>query len=103
MRTSAYERIPFPVGITLEIAQSFLGPASRLIQRGQELGFLRPDLDPENDTLRILLMLLSVLPTFSPQSGGWNRYLELVMEALTLTPAEPLPPAEPIVDPFQQA
>ncbi|MFI9616468.1 TetR/AcrR family transcriptional regulator [Streptomyces sp. NPDC052023] len=103
MRTSAHERIDFPVGMTLEIAQSFLGPTSRLIQRGQEQGLLRPDLDPEKDTLRLLLMLLSVLPTFSHQSGGWNRYLELVMEALTLTPMEPLPPAEPIIDPFKHA
>ncbi|WP_240634134.1 hypothetical protein [Streptomyces dengpaensis] len=103
MRTAAHERVAFPAGMTLEIAQSFLGPASRLIQRGQEQGFLRRDLDPENDTLRLLLMLLSVLPTFSQQSEGWNRYLEFVMEALTLTPREPLPPAEAIVDPFQRA
>ncbi|MFD7440914.1 TetR/AcrR family transcriptional regulator [Streptomyces sp. NPDC059909] len=103
MRTSAHERIAFPVGMTLEIAQSFLGPVSRLIQRGQEQSSLRPDLDPEKDTLRLLLMLLSVLPTFSRQSEGWNRYLELVMEALTLTPREPLPPAEAIVDPFRCA
>ena len=87
--------------MTLEIAQSFLGPVSQLIRRGQQEGLIRADLDPEKDTLRLLLMLLSVLPTFSQGSEGWNRYLRLVMDSLLQTPTVPLPPAEAVVDPFR--
>lgn len=102
LRSSSSLGTPVPVGMTLEIAQSFLGPVSQLICQAQEQGLMRADLDPEKDTLRILLMLLSVTPTFRPGSEGWNRYLRLVMDSLELTPAEPLPPAEAIVDPFQR-
>jgi AcrR family transcriptional regulator len=101
MRTASREGITFPVGMTLEIAQSFLGPVSQLIRRGQQQGLIRADLDPEQDTLRLLLMLLSVLPTFSQGSEGWNRYLRLVMDSLLQTPTVPLPPAEAVVDPFR--
>lgn len=102
LRVSSREGVPSLVGMTLEIAQSFLVPVSQLICRAQEQGLMRADLDPENDTLRILLMLQSVTPTFCPGSEGWNRYLRLVMDSMVLTPAEPLPPAEAIVDPFQR-
>lgn len=102
LRSSSSLGTPVPVGMTLEIAQSFLGPVSQLICQAQEQGLMRADLDPEKDTLRILLMLLSVTPTFRPGSEGWNRYLRLVMDSLELTPAEPLPPAEAIIDPFQR-
>jgi AcrR family transcriptional regulator len=92
---------PFPAGMTLEMAQAFVGPVSQMIFRSQQQGLIRADLDPEKDTLRLLLMLLSVVPTFSPSSKGWNRYLRLVMDSLAVTPTEPLPPTEASVDPFQ--
>ncbi|MFF3380572.1 TetR/AcrR family transcriptional regulator [Streptomyces sp. NPDC002680] len=93
----------FPAGITLEIIQStFLDPLNRMICRAQKQGLLRADIDPEKDTFRILCMLLAVVPTFRQDSEGWRRYLTLVLESLTLTPAEPLPPAEAVVDPFRR-
>jgi hypothetical protein len=101
MRTASREGITFPVGMTLETARSFLGPVSQLIRRGQQEGLIRADLDPEKDTLRLLFMLLSVLPTFNQGSEGWNRYLRLVMDSLLQTPTAPLPPAEAVVDPFR--
>jgi AcrR family transcriptional regulator len=102
MRVAIHEGITMPAGMTLDIAQLFLDPMSRILSRCQQQGLVRADLDPEKDTLRIILMLLGVLPTFNPGNEGWQRYVSLVMESLVQTPTEPLPPAEPIVDPWQR-
>jgi AcrR family transcriptional regulator len=101
LHTASHEGVPIAAGMTMEIARSFIDPVSRLIRCAQQKGLMRADLDPEADTLRLLIMLLGVLPTLSPVSDGWNRYLRLVMDSLSLTPTEPLPPAEAVVDPFR--
>jgi hypothetical protein len=87
--------------MSVELADSFVRPVARIVHRGQKQGLMRPDLNAESDTLRILLMLTSLLPTFRPKSRGWNRYLQLVMDSLTVTPANRLPRAEPVTDPFR--
>jgi AcrR family transcriptional regulator len=94
--------VPATGAMTIEMAEWFVGPVSQLIRRGQQEGVLRADIDPESDTLRLLLMLLSVVPTLNPESEGWKRYLRLMMDALSLTPTVPLPPAEAVVDPFRR-
>lgn len=97
----AASRNGIPVGITLEIIQtSFIDPVCRMVRRAQKQGLMRADLDPEKDMLRILLMLLSIVPTLNRGSDGWMRYLRMVMDWLMVTPTEILPPAEAIVDPF---
>ncbi|MFE7750474.1 TetR/AcrR family transcriptional regulator [Streptomyces sp. NPDC057428] len=89
--------------MTLDIIQStFADPVSRIIEEGRRQGLFRQDLDPEKDTLRLILMLLGVVPTLRPESDGWRRYLRLVMDSLLLDAADPLPPAESITDPFQR-
>jgi AcrR family transcriptional regulator len=99
LRTASRNGIP--VGITLEIIQSsFIDPVSRMVRRAQKQGLMRADLDPEKDMLRILLMLLSIVPTFNRGSDGWMRYLRMVMDGLMVTPIEILPPVEAIVDRF---
>ena len=101
LRAASREGIPFPIGMTTELAESFLGPVRRLIRKGQEKGLIRADLDPETDTVRILLMLLAVVPTLPHGSDGWNRYLRIVMDSLSTTGSEPLPTPTAVVDPFQ--
>lgn len=103
LSSASHSGVSFPAGITLEILQStFLDPVSRMICRAQKQGLMRADLDPEKDTFRILCMLLAVVPTFRQDSDGWRRYLALVLESLTMTPTEPLPPAEAVIDPFRR-
>jgi AcrR family transcriptional regulator len=97
-----FATLPYMGMMTIELAGWFVGPVSELVRRGQQEGLLRADLDPEADTLRLLLMLLSVIPTLGPGSDGWKRYLGLVMDSLSLTPTTPLPPAEAVVDPFRR-
>src|SRR5690242_9874271 len=101
LRTANDHGIPFSAGMSLELADSFVRPVARIVRRGQKQGVMRSDLNAESDTLRILLMLTSVLPTFRPKSRGWNRYIQLIMDSLTTTPVKRLPRAEPVTDPFQ--
>jgi AcrR family transcriptional regulator len=102
LRTASDHGVPFSAGMSLELADSFVRPVARIVRRGQKQGVMRSDLSAENDTLRLLLMLMSVVPTFRPKSRGWNRYILLVMDSLTATPANRLPRAEPVTDPFQR-
>jgi AcrR family transcriptional regulator len=81
---------------TMDLAERFFEPAADLIRRGQATGAFRADLVPE-DAPRLLLMLLGTLPSFTPGSDGWRRYLHLLMDALT-SPDGDLPPPEPLAD-----
>jgi AcrR family transcriptional regulator len=101
LRATSRNGLHFPVGITLEIIQSsFIDPVSRMVRRAQKQRLMRADLEPEKDMLRILLMLLSIVPTLNRGSDGWMRYLQMVMDWLMVTPMQILPPAEAVVDPF---
>jgi hypothetical protein len=92
--------VRFPDGVTMGMAEAFLEPFQRLLARGQQKGVIRADISPREDALRIALMLVGILPTFTPESEGWRRYLTLIMDSLELTQAAPLPPAERTVNPF---
>ncbi|MFG3289092.1 TetR/AcrR family transcriptional regulator [Streptomyces sp. NPDC048179] len=79
--------------MTLDIAQRFFEPASRLIERGQYEGVVRSDLVAD-DVPRIVLMLVGTFPSFEPGSDGWRRYLDLLMDAIapSNTPSRLTPP-----------
>lgn len=62
-----------------------------LARRAQEAGLLRADLVP-GDLLRIMAMLTSTLWTMDPATGGWRRYLALILEGLGPATAKTLPP-----------
>jgi AcrR family transcriptional regulator len=84
--------------LTMDVAWQFVEPLRAVIRRGQETGVFRHDLVDE-DIPRILLMILGTLPSFEPNSDGWRRYLELLMDAVAPTgTASPLPPPMPVRD-----
>ncbi|MEV7009133.1 helix-turn-helix domain-containing protein [Streptosporangium sp. NPDC051022] len=84
--------------VTAEAATRFFDPLTLLARRGQQAGVIRADLVPE-DIFRAMAMLISVLPTMDPHSGGWRRYLTLILDALSPEAATPLPPAVPLLPP----
>jgi AcrR family transcriptional regulator len=92
---------PYAGTLTPDMAAWVFGPLSVLFERGRQAGIFRSDLDPERDTLRIVLMLINVVPTFAQGSDGWRRYLLLVMDALTSNAGSELSPSEPLEDPFR--
>lgn len=96
---SGREGTPYPFEVALDVFQAFVDPVVQLMRRAQEENLMRADLDPENDVLRILWMLMSVQTSLSRGSDGWKRYLRLIMDSLFLTSAAPLPPAEALILP----
>jgi len=68
---------------------------SGLLTRAQRDGLVREDLVAE-DLSRIMVMLNSVLWTMDPASGGWRRYVALLLDAICTADRRGLPPPVPI-------
>jgi AcrR family transcriptional regulator len=81
--------------ITAEVTAPILDSLTLLTRRGQEAGVFRADLVP-GDIHTMMAMLAGVLPNMDPGGDGWQRYVVLVMDALSPVGASPLPPAVPM-------
>jgi AcrR family transcriptional regulator len=82
--------------LTAEATAPFVDSLTVVACRAQRAGLVREDLVPE-DILRIVVMLVSVLRTMTPDGEGWRRYLALVLDALAPGTGRPLPPAPPLL------
>jgi AcrR family transcriptional regulator len=67
---------------TMDMAQRFFEPVATVLRRGQEASVFRADLLAD-DVPRIVLMLVGTLPSFDPDSEGWRRYVDLLLDMLT--------------------
>jgi AcrR family transcriptional regulator len=67
---------------TMDMAHRFFEPVAQIVRRGQKAGVFRRDLVPD-DVPRIVLMLVGTLPSFYPESDGWRRYVDLILDMLT--------------------
>jgi AcrR family transcriptional regulator len=81
--------------LTASVAAPFRESLTVLTQRAQQAGLIRADIVPD-DMGRIVVMLIGVLWTMPPGSNGWQRYLALVLDALSPAGASDLPPAVPL-------
>lgn len=75
-----------------ELYPPFESSLTLLARRAQESGLLRADL-VSDDWSRIMAMLSSTLWTMDPATGGWRRYLALMLEGLAPAAAKTLPPS----------
>lgn len=80
--------------LTAEVYTPFYETLTLLTRRAQQQGQVRTDLEPD-DLPRIVIMLVSVLWTMDPHTGGWRRYLALLLDALSPNANAPLPAAIP--------
>lgn len=78
--------------LTPDISTSLYEALSELARRGQRAGVVRPDLVPD-DLPRLVAMLHSVLWTMDSASGGWRRYVALMLDAIAANRRQPLPQA----------
>ncbi|OMC52727.1 TetR family transcriptional regulator [Mycobacterium sp. IS-836] len=80
--------------LTADISDSLNQALHELVRRGQRAGLVRADLVAD-DLPRLIAMLYSVLPTMDPGSDGWRRYVALVLDAISIAEAKPLPAVAP--------
>ena len=78
--------------LTSDISTSLYEALNDLAWRGQQAGLVRADLVAD-DLPRLIAMLHSVLFTMESGSDGWRRYVALILDAITASDREPLPPA----------
>ncbi|MFD1539417.1 SbtR family transcriptional regulator [Nonomuraea guangzhouensis] len=83
--------------MTAETSARFFESLTLLTNRAQQAGLIRADLVPD-DMPRIMVMLVSLLWTMNPNSDGRQRYLALVVDALSPDVASPLPAAAPALE-----
>lgn len=81
--------------LTASVAAPFRESLTVLTERAQQAGLIRADIVPD-DMPRIVVMIMGVLWTMPPQSNGWQRYLTLILDAMSPAGASPLPPAVPL-------
>ncbi len=77
--------------LTPEISNSLYEALDELARRGQQTGQVRADLVAD-DLPRLIAMLHSVLFTMDTRSDGWQRYVALILDAISVDRRQPLPP-----------
>jgi AcrR family transcriptional regulator len=81
--------------LTSDISVSLNEALGELVRVGQRVGSVRADLVAD-DLPRLVAMLFGVLSTMDTTSGGWRRYVALVVDAISVNERQPLPPAAPL-------
>ena len=81
--------------LTFDISVSLNEALGDLVGEGQRVGRVRADL-VSDDLPRLIAMLYSVLATMDSDSDGWRRYAALIIDAISISEAQPLPPAPPL-------
>ena len=81
--------------LTFDISVSLNDALGELVGQGQRVGQVRADL-VSDDLPRLIAMLYSVLATMDSDSDGWRRYAALIIDAISISDARPLPPAPPL-------
>jgi AcrR family transcriptional regulator len=81
--------------LTFDISVSLNQALDDLVRAGQLVGRVRADLVVD-DVPRLIAMLYSVLATMDSDSAGWRRYVALIVDAISTTEGQPLPPAPPL-------
>ena len=81
--------------LTFDISVSLNEALGELVGQGQRVGQVRADL-VSDDLPRLVAMLYSVLSTMDSDSDGWRRYAALIIDAISISDARPLPPAPPL-------
>jgi hypothetical protein len=87
--------------MTTDLAHRFCEPVAGILARGQHDGLFRPDLVAD-DIPRFVSMLFGALGTVDPESDGWRRYLDLMLDLITaatseVAPATPVPEHQPVL------
>lgn len=83
-------------GIDVDVVDRYLHRLDRLLTRARVAGLVRPELEPRDVAVAVVMVLATVRGTGRGERGGgydWRRYLALVLDGMRPAPA-PLPPGE---------
>ncbi|SOJ55729.1 hypothetical protein MSIMFB_03210 [Mycobacterium simulans] len=78
--------------LTPDVSARLYEALDELARRGQRAGLVRADLVAD-DLPRLIAMLHSVLWTMDSASHGWQRYVALILDAISTGPRQALPGA----------
>jgi AcrR family transcriptional regulator len=78
--------------LTSDISVSLNAALAELTREGQRVGSVRADLVAD-DLPRLIAMLFGVLSTMDAHSDGWRRYVALIVDAISVSERQTLPPA----------
>jgi AcrR family transcriptional regulator len=74
-------------GIGVDVVDRYLHRIDRLLTRARAAGLVRPELEPRDVAVAVLMVLATVR---NKDEGDWRRYLALVLDGMRPAPA-PLP------------
>lgn len=74
-------------GIGVDVVDRYLHRIDRLLTRARAAGLVRPELEPRDVAVAVLMVLATVR---GKDEGDWRRYLALVLDGMRPAPA-PLP------------
>jgi AcrR family transcriptional regulator len=79
-----------PGAVPFDLARTFFGDLARVLARAQAQGSVRADLGPEDLPILMKMTLVSTLWS-DEEDDGWQRYLALLLDALSPAAATSLP------------
>jgi AcrR family transcriptional regulator len=74
--------------IDVDTVDRYLHRLDRLLTRARAAGLVRPELEPRDVTVAVVMVLATVRP--GENGGGWRRYLALLLDGMRPAP-HPLP------------
>ena len=75
-------------GIDVDTVDRYLHRLDRLLTRARAAGLVRPELEPRDVTMAVVMVLATV--RHGEDDGGWRRYLALLLDGMRPAPV-PLP------------
>lgn len=81
--------------LTPDISTVLFEALNDLARQAQQAGLIRADLVAD-DVPRLIAMLHGVLFTMESTGDGWRRYVALILDAISTSERQPLPPPAPL-------
>lgn len=74
-------------GMDVDTADRFLAHLERLLDRARRAGLVRPELEPRDVAVAVIMVLSTVRRGDGPRADDWRRYLALLLDGMRPAPA----------------
>jgi AcrR family transcriptional regulator len=69
-------------GIDVEVVDRYLHRIGRVLSRARAAGLVRPELEPRDVAVAVVMVLATVHDKGHEETDGWRRYLALVLDGM---------------------